>query len=403
MKEAEKLRSLLLEEMDISQEPEDEKVLELIDQLVLESGGTRNLTVERKTQIRQELFYSVRRLDVLQELLEDPEITEIMVNGHENIFIERNGKLMRWKKQFTSREKLEDVIQQIAGRCNRAVNEQKPIVDARLENGDRVNVVLRPVALNGPILTIRRFPEQPITMERLIQSGCVSREAAAFLKELVEARYSILIGGGTSTGKTTFLNALSSCIPSQERIITIEDNAELQIQGIENLVRLEARECQMEGQEGISIRDLIRTSLRMRPSRVIIGEVRGEEAWDFLQALNTGHAGSLGTAHANSTVDMLSRLEAMVLMGIQIPLEAVRRQIVSGIEILVHLEREADGMRHVEEISELDGMEQGKIRIRLLYQWQDGKGLRKCQELKNRKKLERLKGRKQTTADMNRG
>lgn len=403
MKEAEKLRSLLLEEMDISQEPEDEKVLELIDQLVLESEGTRNLTVERKTQIRQELFYSVRRLDVLQELLEDPEITEIMVNGHENIFIERNGKLMRWKKQFTSREKLEDVIQQIAGRCNRAVNEQKPIVDARLENGDRVNVVLRPVALNGPILTIRRFPEQPITMERLIQSGCVSREAAAFLKELVEARYSILIGGGTSTGKTTFLNALSSCIPSQERIITIEDNAELQIQGIENLVRLEARECQMEGQEGISIRDLIRTSLRMRPSRVIIGEVRGGEAWDFLQALNTGHAGSLGTAHANSTVDMLSRLEAMVLMGIQIPLEAVRRQIVSGIEILVHLEREADGMRHVEEISELDGMEQGKIRIRLLYQWQDGKGLRKCQELKNRKKLERLKGRKQTTADMNRG
>lgn len=403
MKEAEKLRSLLLEEMDISQEPEDEKVLELIDQLVLESEGTRNLTVERKTQIRQELFYSVRRLDVLQELLEDPEITEIMVNGHEHIFIERNGKLMRWKKQFTSREKLEDVIQQIAGRCNRAVNEQKPIVDARLENGDRVNVVLRPVALNGPILTIRRFPEQPITMERLIQSGCVSREAAAFLKELVEARYSILIGGGTSTGKTTFLNALSSCIPSQERIITIEDNAELQIQGIENLVRLEARECQMEGQEGISIRDLIRTSLRMRPSRVIIGEVRGGEAWDFLQALNTGHAGSLGTAHANSTVDMLSRLEAMVLMGIQIPLEAVRRQIVSGIEILVHLEREADGMRHVEEISELDGMEQGKIRIRLLYQWQDGKGLRKCQELKNRKKLERLKGRKQTTADMNRG
>lgn len=403
MKEAEKLRALLLEEMDISQEPEDEKVLELIDQLVLESEGTRNLTVERKTQIRQELFYSVRRLDVLQELLEDPEITEIMVNGHEHIFIERNGKLMRWKKQFTSREKLEDVIQQIAGRCNRAVNEQKPIVDARLENGDRVNVVLRPVALNGPILTIRRFPEQPITMERLIQSGCVSREAAAFLKELVEARYSILIGGGTSTGKTTFLNALSSCIPSQERIITIEDNAELQIQGIENLVRLEARECQMEGQEGISIRDLIRTSLRMRPSRVIIGEVRGGEAWDFLQALNTGHAGSLGTAHANSTVDMLSRLEAMVLMGIQIPLEAVRRQIVSGIEILVHLEREADGMRHVEEISELDGMEQGKIRIRLLYQWQDGKGLRKCQELKNRKKLERLKGRKQTTADMNRG
>lgn len=402
MKEAEKLRLLLLEEIDVSQEPEDEKVLELIDRMILESEDTRHLTVERKIKVRKELFYSVRRLDVLQELLEDPEITEIMVNGYEHIFIEKEGKLIQCEKQFSSREKLEDIIQQIAGRCNRVVNEQKPIVDARLDNGDRVNVVLRPVALNGPILTIRRFPEHPITMEQLVRRACISQEAAEFLKELVEARYSIMIGGGTSTGKTTFLNALSSCIPAQERIITIEDNAELQIQGIQNLVRLEARESAMEGQAGITIRDLIRTSLRMRPSRVIIGEVRGAEAWDFLQALNTGHAGSLGTAHANSTSDMTGRLESMVLMGVQIPLEAVRRQIASGIEILVHLEREADGMRHVEEISELDGMEQGKIRIRLLYQWQNGKGLEKCQELKNRKKLERLRGRKQTTTDMSR-
>lgn len=397
MREAEKLRPLLLEEIDISREPEDEKILELIDGLVLTEECTRKLTVEQKTEVRQELFYSVRRLDVLQELLEDPEITEIMVNGYDRIYIEKNGTIRRYDRQFTSRERLEDIIQQIAGRCNRTVNEQKPIVDARLDNGDRVNVVLGPVALNGPILTIRRFPEHPITMEQLIQNGCISRQAADFLKEAVEARYSILIGGGTSTGKTTFLNALSSCIPSGERIITIEDNAELQIQGIENLVRLEAREGRMEGQEGITIRDLIRTSLRMRPSRIIIGEVRGREAWDFLQALNTGHAGSLGTAHANSTQDMLGRMEAMVLMGIQIPLEAVRRQIVSGIEILVHLEREADGKRHVEEISELDGMEQGEIIVRPLFQWQDGKGLEKCQEIKNRRKLERLRGRRPTT------
>lgn len=394
MKEAEALRPLLLEEIDITKEPEDDKILELIDRLILGEEITRKLPVKRKLEVRQELFYSVRRLDVLQELLDDPDVTEIMVNGYDTIFVEKRGKIFFYGKQFTSKEKLEDIIQQIAGSCNRVVNEQTPIVDARLENGDRVNVVLRPVALNGPILTIRRFPEHPITMAQLISRNCISGEAADFLNRLVQAKYSILVGGGTSTGKTTFLNALSSYIPSGERIITIEDNAELQIQGIEkieNLVRLEAREIHLEGQQSITIRDLIRTSLRMRPSRIIIGEVRGAEAWDFLQALNTGHNGSLGTAHANSTEDMLGRLESMVLMGMDLPLEAIRRQIVSGVEILVHLERDSGGERHVEEISEIDGIRGGVIVLNPLFQWEHGKGLRECGTLKNTKKLERLR------------
>lgn len=391
MKEAETLRPLLLEEIDITKEPEDDKILELIDRLILGEEITRKLPVKRKLEVRQELFYSVRRLDVLQELLDDPDVTEIMVNGYDTIFVEKRGKIFPYGKQFTSKEKLEDIIQQIAGSCNRVVNEQTPIVDARLENGDRVNVVLRPVALNGPILTIRRFPEHPITMAQLISRNCISGEAADFLNRLVQAKYSILVGGGTSTGKTTFLNALSSYIPSGERIITIEDNAELQIQGIENLVRLEAREIHLEGQQSITIRDLIRTSLRMRPSRIIIGEVRGAEAWDFLQALNTGHSGSLGTAHANSTEDMLGRLESMVLMGMDLPLEAIRRQIVSGVEILVHLERDSGGERHVEEISEIDGIRGGVIVLNPLFQWEHGKGLRECGTLKNTKKLERLR------------
>ena len=391
MKEAEALRPLLLEEIDFTKEPEDDKILELIDRLILGEEITRKLPVKRKLEVRQELFYSVRRLDVLQELLDDPDVTEIMVNGYDTIFVEKRGKIFFYGKQFTSKEKLEDIIQQIAGSCNRVVNEQTPIVDARLENGDRVNVVLRPVALNGPILTIRRFPEHPITMAQLISRNCISGEAADFLNRLVQAKYSILVGGGTSTGKTTFLNALSSYIPSGERIITIEDNAELQIQGIENLVRLEAREIHLEGQQSITIRDLIRTSLRMRPSRIIIGEVRGAEAWDFLQALNTGHNGSLGTAHANSTEDMLGRLESMVLMGMDLPLEAIRRQIVSGVEILVHLERDSGGERHVEEISEIDGIRGGVIVLNPLFQWEHGKGLRECGTLKNTKKLERLR------------
>ena len=362
------LRRKLMERIDIASEPDDGEVLEEIDRLILGEEETRYLPVAQKAELRRQLFYSVRRLDVLQELLEDAGITEIMVNGYQHIFVERNGRIERYGKSFTSAEKLEDVIQQIVGRCNRVVNEQNPIVDARLENGDRVNVVMKPVALNGPILTIRRFPEQAVTMEFLVSIGSITKEAAEFLQALVRTRYSMMIGGATGSGKTTFLNALSAYIPKGERIITIEDNAELQIQGVENLVRLEAKEANLESGTEITIRDLIRAALRMRPNRVIIGEVRGAETFELLSALNTGHAGSLSTAHANSVKDMISRLETMVLMGVQLPLEAIRRQIASGIEILVHLGRGEDGSRRVEEIAEITGMEEDEIKTFLCFE-----------------------------------
>lgn len=279
------LRELLMEKLDMSREMTDREILEEIDHLILNRLRDSCISLKEKVQLRQELFHSVRKLDVLQELIEDETVTEIMVNGPEAIFVERGGKLGRWDKCFTSREKLEDVIQQIAGRCNRVINESMPIVDARLENGARVNAVIRPVALNGPILTIRRFPDKPITMDRLIALGSITCECARFLAALVKARYSIVIGGGTGSGKTTFLGALSNFIPEDERIITIEDNAELKLQGIQNLVRLEAKMANMEGAVSVSIRDLIRTALRMRPDRIIVGEVRGGEAVDMLQAL----------------------------------------------------------------------------------------------------------------------
>lgn len=283
------LRMLLMEKLDLARELTDEEILEEIDTLILERMRDSCLSLKEKVQLRQELFHSVRKLDVLQELIEDETVTEIMVNGPDAIFVERAGKLSRWEKTFTSGEKLEDVIQQIVGKCNRVVNESMPIVDARLENGARVNAVVRPVALNGPILTIRRFPDTPITMEKLIALGSLPAECAEFLKTLVRARYSMVIGGGTGSGKTTFLGALSNFIPSDERLITIEDNAELKIQGIENLVRLEAKMANTEGATSVTIRDLIKTALRMRPDRIVVGEVRGGEAVDMLQALNTGH------------------------------------------------------------------------------------------------------------------
>ena len=278
------IHDLLMEQLDVSRELSDEEILEVIDDLILNQSGKTVFSLKEKVELRQELFCSVRKLDVLQELIEDESVTEIMVNGPDAIFVERAGKLTRWNKTFTSKEKLEDVIQQIVGRCNRVVNESMPIVDARLENGSRVNAVINPVALDGPILTIRRFPDHAITMEDLIAKESITREAATFLEHLVKARYSILIGGGTSSGKTTFLNALSNAIPHEERIITIEDSAELQIQGVENLVRLEAKPANMEGNREITIRDLIRTALRMAPDRIIVGEIRGEEAVDLLQA-----------------------------------------------------------------------------------------------------------------------
>lgn len=383
------IRDLLMEKLDMSREMTDREILDEIDQLILNRMRDSYISLNEKLQLRQELFYSVRKLDVLQELIEDETVTEIMVNGPDAIFVERGGRLGKWDKSFTSREKLEDVIQQIAGRCNRVINESMPIVDARLENGARVNAVISPVALNGPILTIRRFPDTPITMDRLIALGSLTCECARFLKALVRARYSIVIGGGTGSGKTTFLGALSDYIPEDERIITIEDNAELKIQGVENLVRLEAKMANMEGTVSVSIRDLIKTALRMRPDRIVVGEVRGGEAVDMLQALNTGHEGSLSTAHANSARDMLSRLETMTLMGVDLPLEAIRRQIASGVDILIHLGRMRDKTRKVLEITEVCGYEKNEIITRTLFRREEDLELVQVSELLNREKLAR--------------
>ncbi|MGN1139598.1 MAG: CpaF family protein [Oliverpabstia sp.] len=384
-----KIRDRLMETLENGKDWSDQEILDRIDELVLVHTRRTKMSVSEKENLRKEIFYSVRKLDILQELLDDDSVTEIMVNGHKNIFVEREGKRLRWDKAFISKEKLEDVVQQIVGKCNRVINENSPIVDARLENGARVNAVVYPVALNGPILTIRRFPDHPITMEWLIEKKSISAEAAEFLRKMVVAGYSILIGGGTSSGKTTFLNALSNYIPHDERIITIEDNAELQIQGIDNLVRLEAKPPNMEGNREVTIRDLIRTALRMAPNRIIVGEIRGAEAVDLLQAWNTGHSGSLGTAHANSTRDMISRVETMVLMGMQLPLEAIRRQIASGIDLMVHLGRMPDRSRRVLEIVEVLGYEQGEIKIQTLYEWDRKKAcLCKVNELLHRQKLE---------------
>lgn len=383
------IRKRLLDRLDLSNELTDEEILEAIDSLILNEMRDMSCGLKEKVQLRQELFYSVRKLDVLQELIEDESVTEIMVNGPDAVFVEREGRLSRWNKAFTSREKLEDVIQQIVGKCNRVVNESMPIVDARLEGGARVNAVVYPVALNGPILTIRRFPDTPMSMERLIAIGSLTAECAEFLEKLVKARYSIIIGGGTGSGKTTFLGALSHYIPEDERVITIEDNAELKLQGIPNLVRLEAKSANIEGGVSVTIRDLIKAALRMRPDRIIVGEVRGGEAVDMLQALNTGHDGSLGTAHANSSRDMLSRLETMTLMGVELPLEAIRRQIASGVDILIHLGRMRDKSRKVLEIAEVCSFENGEIRLQTLYTWQEEKGLVQTAPLIHREKLKR--------------
>lgn len=362
------LRERVLSEMDLSREYEDEEVLELIDKVIVAYGRESYLSLSAREVIRREIFHTIRKLDVLQELVDDPDVTEIMVNGTACIFVERDGKITKWERNFASRQKLEDVVQQIVAKSNRMVNETNPIADARLENGARVHVVLPPVAVNGPILTIRRFPDKAITMSELIQWGSITKEAAGFLKNLVAAGYNIFISGGTGSGKTTFLNALSGYIPADERLIVIEDNAELQIQGVENLVRLEARNANVEGIHEITIRDLIRAALRMRPDRIIVGEVRGAETLDMLQAMNTGHDGSLSTGHANSPKDMFSRLETMVMMGMNLPLPAIRRQIASGIDILVHLGRLRDKSRKVLEITEvLDYQEE--IRTQCLYEF----------------------------------
>lgn len=364
-----KLREKLAESIDYSMEKSDGEIQELIDELLIEESRKAPLTLADRDRLRKELFHAIRKLDILQELVDDPHITEIMINGPDSIFIEREGRLCRSDLKFESREKLQNVIQQIVSDCNRVVNEASPIVDARLGNGARVNVVLNPVALNGPVVTIRRFPDKPIMMEDLVAYGSVPAQICEWLSRLVRAKYNIFISGGTGSGKTTFLNALSCYIPEEERIITIEDSAELQIRTIPNLVRMETRNANVEGCREITIRDLIKTSLRMRPTRIIVGEVRGGEAFDMMQCLNTGHDGSMSTGHANSSEDMLSRLENMILMGMEIPLAAIRQQIASGIDIIVHLGRLRDGSRKVLEIVEVSGYAKERITLNPLYRF----------------------------------
>lgn len=364
------IKSRLLEKLDHSMEMEDEAVKELIEKEVWLMGKETYIPLAEKKRLCQEIYYAIRKFDVLQELLEDETVTEIMVNGPDHIFIEKEGRLQQWQVSFESKEKLLDVIQQIVAKANRVVNESSPIVDARLA-GSRVHVVLPPVALNGPILTIRRFGKTPLLIPELLRLGSVSQEICDFLEKLVIAGYNIFISGGTGSGKTTFLNALSSFIPRTERIITIEDSAELQIQGNDNLVRLETRNANVEGCKPVTIRDLIRASLRMRPDRIIVGEVRGAEAIDMLQALNTGHDGSLSTGHANSAADMIARLETMVLMGMELPLAAIRRQIAGGVDLIVHLGRLRDKSRRVLSVSEVVGFEQGEVLLSTLYEFQE--------------------------------
>ena len=362
-----KLRQMVQERLDYGRDYTDEEVEDTIDEVLMEQENLELCSVELRRRLRKELFDSLRRLDILQIFVDDSSVTEIMINGLDHIFVERDGQLQELDRAFDSMEKLQDVIQQIVAGCNRVVNEASPIVDARLSNGARVNIVMSPIALNGPIITIRRFPDKPITMQKLIAMETISPEAADFLKTLVKAGYNIFVSGGTGSGKTTFLNVLSGFVPPEQRIITIEDSAELQLQGIPNLVRLETRNGNAEGCREIGIRELIRSSLRMRPDRIIVGEVRGAEAIDMLQCMNTGHDGSMSTGHANSAADMLSRLENMVLMGMDLPLPAIRNQIASGVDIIVHLGRIRDKSRKVLEITEVVGCENGEIRLNPLY------------------------------------
>ena len=382
-----RLRRRIMEELTESRDMDDEQLLERIDTAIRDMGQGIYLPLKERIWLRGSLYDSFRRLDILQELVDDKTVSEIMVNGAGKIFIERNGKAQTWERRFEKPEQLEDIIQQIVGRVNRVVNVSSPIVDARLEDGSRVHIVLPPVSLNGPVVTIRKFPE-PITMEKLIRFGAVTEEAAGFLKELVGAGYNIFISGGTNSGKTTFLNALSSFIPPQERVITIEDSAELQITQVPNLVRLETRNANTEGEGEITMSQLIRASLRMNPTRIIVGEVRGRETLDMLQAMNTGHDGSLSTGHGNSARDMLSRLETMVLMAAELPLPAIRSQIASALDIMVHLGRLRDGSRKVLSIAEIGGCTDGEVEMESLYEYDrktgrlEAKGL-----LKNREKL----------------
>ena len=395
--EIQELKERVLSEIDLSRDVADEEIRELIRRHCGRYAKTHMLSLREREELEQFLFHALRKLDVLQELLDDEDITEIMVNGVNHIFYEKKGKLYEYEKTFTSKEKLEDIIQQIAGSNNRMINLSNPIVDARLADGSRVNIVLAPISIEGPAISIRKFPKKPYEMKDLVQMGAVSTEVADFLEKLVLARYNIFVSGGTGSGKTTFLNALSQFIPKEERIITIEDSAELQLIEKPNLVRLETRNANTEGVMPITIRDLIRAALRMRPSMIVVGECRGGEALDVLQAMNTGHDGSLSTGHANSCKDMIARLETMVLMGgVELPVSAIRSQIASGIDVFVHLGRLRDKSRKVLAIVEVAGFEDGEIILNELYRFReqaeiDGHiegELKKVGELQHKEKLE---------------
>ena len=392
----EKIRKEVLNRLDQTRELADEEIWRCIDEVVVQFSKIEYLPLPKRSQVRKGVFDSLRRLDILQELLEDDELTEIMVKGCEDIFVERQGNIEKLDRHFISQERLSDVIQLMVAKVNRRVNEASPIVDSRLEDGSRVNVVLNPVAINGPIITIRKFPKNPITMEMLVLWETISEEAAAMLKDMVAAGYNIMVCGGTGSGKTTFLNAMSDFIPKEERIITVEDSAELQIKGVANLVKLETRTGTTEGEHSISIRDLIRTSLRMRPDRIIVGEVRGEEAVDLLQSMNTGHDGAMSSGHSNSPLDMLRRLETMVLMGLDMPIQAIRGQITSALDIVIHLGRMRDKSRRVLEIAEVLPLKNNNYQLNRIFWFEEtaqkeggvvGRLSGGRERLKNRQKL----------------
>jgi pilus assembly protein CpaF len=365
----ERLRQRVISRVDLTGAVADDEIGRIIDECILDETKDSFIPLKEKIQLRRELFNSFRRLDVLTEYLEEEDVSEIMVNGQENIFIEKNGYIVRTDKGFDSMEKLNSVTQQIVADCNRRINEANPIVDARLRDGSRVNIVMNPISLSGPAITIRKFPKEVMDMRQLCKIGSLTRELADFLEVLVKSRYNIFISGGTGSGKTTFLNALSDFIPKDERLITIEDSAELKISGVDNLVRLETRNPNMSGEGEITIRDLIKTSLRMRPDRIIVGEVRDAAAIDMLQAMGTGHDGSISTGHANSGRDMLTRLETMVLMGMELPIIAIRKQIASSVDIIIHLGRLRDRSRKVLSIDEVLGMKDGEIELNRLYEF----------------------------------
>lgn len=393
--EIEVILQKVLDQIDLQEEITDEHLKENIEECVWKYAKEQLMPIEQQKQYVQEIFFSLRKLDILEELLQDEEITEIMVNGWNRIFYEKAGTLYQWNKTFSSKERLENLIQKIVAKNNRVVNEAAPIVDTRLDDGSRVNIVLEPISIDGACISIRKFPKNPITMQQLLEYHSISVSVAEFLEQLVKAGYNIFISGGTGSGKTTFLNVLSEFIPKTERIVTIEDSAELQLHNIANLIRLETRNANVEGVEEINIRDLIRAALRMRPDRVIVGECRGAEALDMLQAMNTGHDGSLSTGHANSCEDMLSRLETMVLMGMDLPLNAIRGQIASGVDILVHVGRLRDGSRKLLKVAEVLDFDGTSVLLNTILEFEETKdaGERVCGEwifkgtLKNTKKL----------------